>query len=216
MMNAPSKASTANTTVAQATTVFHGVRYLVTDVKRAIDFYTTHLGFKPEHQQLPMFATVALGPLKIHAGAAFRNAVETGPAGRSRSPIRTAIQSSFSSRRIRHEARASDAGRKPPEFSSTPFRKKIMKVIIGTIALILAFMPLAHAEESVGDKVHEAEADAVKAKREAGKEIRHAGREVKAAGREARQAVITRCADGRHTSKGASGCKGHGGVSDPK
>ena len=104
--------------------MFHGVRYLVTDVKRAIDFYTTHLGFKLEHQQLPMFATLALGPLKIHlsgpgasgsrilpdgerqgpggsnrvvlrvsdlpaviealreAGAVFRNAMETGPAGR--------------------------------------------------------------------------------------------------------------------------------------
>ena len=88
------------------------------------DFYTTHLGFNPEHQQLPMFATVALGPLKIllsgpgasgsrplpggerqspggsnrvvlrvsdlpaiiealrSAGAAFRNTMETGPAGR--------------------------------------------------------------------------------------------------------------------------------------
>ena len=123
-MNAPSATSTGNTTIAQATTVFHGVRYLVTDVKRAIDFYTTHLGFRLEHQQLPMFATVALGPLKIHlsgpgasgsrilpdgerqspggsnrvvlrvsdlpavievlreTGAPFRNAMETGPAGR--------------------------------------------------------------------------------------------------------------------------------------
>jgi glyoxylase I family protein len=54
------------TTIAQTTTTFHGVRYLVTDVKRAIDFYTTHLGFNLEHQQLPVFATVALGPLKIH------------------------------------------------------------------------------------------------------------------------------------------------------
>ncbi len=91
-----------------------------------------------------------------------------------------------------------------------------MRKIIGTIALVLAFMPLAHAEESVGDKTREAKTDAVKAKRKAGKEVRHAGREVKATGRKARQAVITRCADGRHTVKGASGCAGHGGVSDPK
>ena len=91
-----------------------------------------------------------------------------------------------------------------------------MKKIIGTIALSLAFLPLAHAEGSVGDKAHEVKDDAVNAKRSAGSEIRHAGREVKAGGREARQAVITRCADGRHTSKGASGCKGHGGVLDPK
>jgi len=45
---------------------FHGVRYLVTDVQRAITFYTAHLGFTVEHQQLPAFATVALGPLKLH------------------------------------------------------------------------------------------------------------------------------------------------------
>src|SRR6476469_2426077 len=45
---------------------FHGVRYLVTDVQRAVTFYTTHLGFTLEYQQLPAFATVALGPLKLH------------------------------------------------------------------------------------------------------------------------------------------------------
>jgi glyoxylase I family protein len=50
-------------TVAQSE--FHGVRYLVSDVKRAVDFYTAHLGFSVEHQQLPAFATLALGPLKI-------------------------------------------------------------------------------------------------------------------------------------------------------
>jgi catechol 2,3-dioxygenase-like lactoylglutathione lyase family enzyme len=38
---------------------------VLTDVKRAIDFYTTQLGFNVEHQQLPAFATVALGPLKV-------------------------------------------------------------------------------------------------------------------------------------------------------
>ena len=51
---------------ATGTFSFHGVRYLVTDVQRAITFYTTHLGFTLEHQQLPAFATVALGPLKLH------------------------------------------------------------------------------------------------------------------------------------------------------
>ena len=124
MMKELSEHSTATTTIAQATTAFHGVRYLVADVKRAIEFYTTQFGFNLEHQQLPMFATVALGPLRIHlsgpgasgsrqlpggerqspggsnrvvlrvtdlpaviealrsAGAAFRNTMETGPAGR--------------------------------------------------------------------------------------------------------------------------------------
>jgi glyoxylase I family protein len=66
MMTAPSERSSATSSIARATTAFHGVRYLVTDVKRAIDFYTTHLGFNLEHQQLPAFATLALGPLRIH------------------------------------------------------------------------------------------------------------------------------------------------------
>jgi len=91
-----------------------------------------------------------------------------------------------------------------------------MKKIIGTIALVFAFLPLAHAEETVGDKAHEVKEDAVGAKRSAGAEIRHAGRETKHAGREVRQAVITRCGDGRHTAQGSAGCKGHGGVVDPK
>jgi glyoxylase I family protein len=43
----------------------HGVRYQSTDVQRAVDFYTTHLGFKLEHQQLPAFATVLLGDFKL-------------------------------------------------------------------------------------------------------------------------------------------------------
>jgi glyoxylase I family protein len=43
----------------------HGVRYQVKDVSRAAAFYTTHLGFKLEHQHLPAFATVALGDFKL-------------------------------------------------------------------------------------------------------------------------------------------------------
>ena len=36
----------------------HGVRYQVKDVSRAVAFYTTHLGFNLEHQQLPAFAAL--------------------------------------------------------------------------------------------------------------------------------------------------------------
>ena len=49
---------------AQTFTV-HGVRYQVTDVARAAAFYTDHLGFKLEHQQLPAFASVSLGDLTL-------------------------------------------------------------------------------------------------------------------------------------------------------
>jgi glyoxylase I family protein len=39
----------------------HGVRYQVKDVARSVAFYTTHLGFTLEHQQLPAFASISLG-----------------------------------------------------------------------------------------------------------------------------------------------------------
>jgi glyoxylase I family protein len=43
----------------------HGVRYQSSDVQRAADFYTKHLGFKLKHQQLPMFAVVSLGDFDL-------------------------------------------------------------------------------------------------------------------------------------------------------
>jgi glyoxylase I family protein len=39
----------------------HGIRYQVRDVARAVEFYTHHLGFTVEHQQLPAFASLSLG-----------------------------------------------------------------------------------------------------------------------------------------------------------
>jgi len=44
---------------------FHGVRYQVKDVSRSIDFYTRHLGFTVQHQQLPAFASLSLGALPL-------------------------------------------------------------------------------------------------------------------------------------------------------
>ena len=90
-----------------------------------------------------------------------------------------------------------------------------MKKIVATIALLLAFASAAHAQDTLGDKAREAKADAVAAKRAAGQDIRKAGRQVKATGRTARQAVITRCADGRHTIRGASACAGRRGLRNP-
>jgi glyoxylase I family protein len=43
----------------------HGVRYQVTDVAHSVRFYTRHLGFKLEHQQLPAFASVSLGDSQV-------------------------------------------------------------------------------------------------------------------------------------------------------
>ena len=44
---------------------FHGVRYHTRDVARAVEFYTGTLGFRLEHEQLPDFAAVSLGSLKL-------------------------------------------------------------------------------------------------------------------------------------------------------
>ena len=59
-----------NTAPSQADThpfvkTVHGVRYQVTDVARSVAFYTQHLGFTLEHQQLPAFASVSLGHSQI-------------------------------------------------------------------------------------------------------------------------------------------------------
>src|SRR5687767_4197207 len=43
----------------------HGVRYLVKDVARSVEFYTKHLGFTLEHQQLPAFASASFGNVQI-------------------------------------------------------------------------------------------------------------------------------------------------------
>ncbi len=37
----------------------HGVRYLVRDLARSVDFFTGELGFALEHQQPPAFAAVS-------------------------------------------------------------------------------------------------------------------------------------------------------------
>ena len=44
---------------------FHGVRYQVANVARSVEFYTRHLGFKLEHQQLPAFAAVSIEDLTM-------------------------------------------------------------------------------------------------------------------------------------------------------
>jgi glyoxylase I family protein len=43
----------------------HGIRYQVKDVARSVGFYTQHLGFTLERQQLPAFANVSLGNVQI-------------------------------------------------------------------------------------------------------------------------------------------------------
>ncbi|SDI95715.1 hypothetical protein SAMN05192558_104292 [Actinokineospora alba] len=44
---------------------FASVRYLVDDVRAAVDFYTTHLGFTLNTDAAPAFADVVRGPLRL-------------------------------------------------------------------------------------------------------------------------------------------------------
>ncbi|MDN5861658.1 MAG: VOC family protein, partial [Pseudonocardia sp.] len=44
---------------------YASVRYIVSDVRAAIDFYTTHLGFKVNMSAAPAFADVVRGPLRL-------------------------------------------------------------------------------------------------------------------------------------------------------
>jgi glyoxylase I family protein len=64
----------------------HGVRYQSSDVQRAADFYTKHLGFKLEHQQLPAFAMVALGNFKLLLSGPGASGSRPMPDGRKQEP----------------------------------------------------------------------------------------------------------------------------------
>ncbi len=64
----------------------HGVRYQVTDVARAAAFYTDHLGFTLEHQQLPAFASVSLGNFRLLLSGPGASGSRPMPGGESQQP----------------------------------------------------------------------------------------------------------------------------------
>jgi len=64
----------------------HGVRYQVTDVAQAAAFYTDHLGFSLEHQQLPAFASVLLGHLRLLLSGPGASGSRPMPGGGSQQP----------------------------------------------------------------------------------------------------------------------------------
>src|SRR5689334_12202354 len=66
--------------------VVHGVRYQVTDVARSVAFYTTHLGFTLEHQQLPAFASVSLGGTQLLLSGPGASGSRPMPDGRRQEP----------------------------------------------------------------------------------------------------------------------------------
>lgn len=90
MSPTPTKTSPAPDTAApQAKTFvlgFHGVRYQVKDVARSVEFYTRHLGFKLEHQQLPAFASVSLEKLTMLLSGPGASGSRPLPDGRAQEP----------------------------------------------------------------------------------------------------------------------------------
>ena len=88
-----------------------------------------------------------------------------------------------------------------------------MKRLVAAIALSCALSPFACAQDDSGAKAKTTKADTSQSPSTIGDGVREAGREIKSAGRSVRRAVVTRCADGRHTIKGRAACAGHGGVS---
>src|SRR5262245_38599586 len=64
----------------------HGVRYLVKDVARSVVFYTQHLGFKLEHQQLPAFASISLGDTQIFLSGPGASGSRPMPDGQRQEP----------------------------------------------------------------------------------------------------------------------------------
>jgi len=65
---------------------FHGVRYQVSDVARAVAFYTERLGFQLEVQRLPAFANVTLGALQILLSGPGASGSRPLPDGRRQEP----------------------------------------------------------------------------------------------------------------------------------
>jgi glyoxylase I family protein len=64
----------------------HGVRYQVKDVARASAFYTDHLGFTLQHQQLPAFASVSLGGVTLLLSGPGASGSRPLPGGQTQEP----------------------------------------------------------------------------------------------------------------------------------
>ena len=64
----------------------HGTRYQVKDVARSVAFYTQHLGFVVEHQQLPAFAGISIGDAQILLSGPGASGSRPMPNGQAQEP----------------------------------------------------------------------------------------------------------------------------------
>ena len=63
-----------------------GVRYQVKDVSRSVNFYTQQLGLKLDQQNLPAFAQVSVGNLKLILSGPGASGSRPMPDGRKQEP----------------------------------------------------------------------------------------------------------------------------------
>jgi len=63
-----------------------GVRYQVRDAARSVDFYVSRLGFHLDHQNLPAFAQVSIGDLKLILSGPGASGSRPMPDGRVQEP----------------------------------------------------------------------------------------------------------------------------------
>lgn len=82
MQNAQSQATARHTLVDGV----HGIRYQVRDVARSVAFYTEHLGFTLQHQQLPAFAHVTLGDASLLLSGPGASGSRPMPDGQAQTP----------------------------------------------------------------------------------------------------------------------------------
>ena len=84
--HAPPQESGSHPVTATAYLRVHGVRYQVTNVSRAIAFYTQYLKFKVEHHHLPEFASLSLGGAHILLSGPGASGSRALPDGQRQSP----------------------------------------------------------------------------------------------------------------------------------
>ena len=87
-----------------------------------------------------------------------------------------------------------------------------MKKLVAAISVFCALSPFSYAQDDSSAKAKTTKTEATQSPSTIGDGVREVGREIKSAGRKVRRAVVTECADGRHTVKGRAACSGHGGV----
>jgi len=62
------------------------VRYLVSDVTKALSFYTDHLGFETKQEMLPAFASASRGDIELWLAGPASSAARPMPDGRQPQP----------------------------------------------------------------------------------------------------------------------------------